>query len=315
MAIARNHQLFITEPTYFHLISRCVRRAYLCGKDKYSGKRFDHRKRWLEKRILELSNVFFIDVYGYAVMSNHYHLVVRTCPEEMVLASDEQIAKRWSQLFPRQNESTALRIKALCQEKPRLGEYRLRLCDISWVMRSLNEGLARMANKEDGCKGRFWQGRFRSQLLLDESAVYTCMAYVDLNPVRAGIASKPEESKFTSIRYRIKHHCIDDKLRPLSGRHEACKHKGLNLVLSDYLILVDEAGRCLADGKSGHILGNAQSILTRMCIRPPGFMQVMDGLSTVFSRGIGSVDNLINLSEKLDLSWVKGHSIARRVFR
>ena len=94
MTIARNHHLFIDQPTYFHLISRCVRRAFLCGKDKHSGKRYDHRKRWLAKRLVYLSELFFIDLYAYAIMSNHYHLVVQTRPDEMHRMMDLQIARR-----------------------------------------------------------------------------------------------------------------------------------------------------------------------------------------------------------------------------
>jgi len=309
MTIARNHQLFLAEPTYFHLISRCVRRAFLCGKDKYTGKRFDHRKHWLEKRLFELSEEFFIDLYGYAIMSNHYHLIVQTRPDEMIMASDEQIATRWCHLFPRRNESKALRIKSLCQDKTKINIYRLRLCDISWLMRCLNEGLARNANKEDGCTGRFWQGRFRSQLLLDESAVYTCMAYVDLNPVRAGMARTPEKSEFTSFHYRITHHCVKDKIRPLNNNHNQ-----LNLILSDYLDLVDEAGRCIRDDKFDYIPKKVHPILAGLNIKQPGFIKVLLGMNSLFSRAVGHPDRLDNLSDILQLRWMKGQSMARRVF-
>ena len=160
MTIARNHHLFLNEPTYFHLISRCVRRAFLCGKDKHSGKRYDHCKRWLQKRLFALSNLFYVDLYGYAIMSNHYHLIVQTRPDQMILKSDEEVAMRWCKLFPRQNESNTQRIKTICEEKEKLNVYRSRLCDVSWLMRCLYEGLARRSNKEDGCSGRFGKAVF-----------------------------------------------------------------------------------------------------------------------------------------------------------
>ena len=309
MTIARNHHIFLNEPTYFHLISRCVRRAFLCGKDKHSGKRFDHRKRWLEKRLFKLSELFFVDLYGYAIMSNHYHLVVQTRPDEMLQVSDEEIAMRWCQLFPRRNESSTQRIEDICKIKERVTIYRHRLCDVSWLMRCLNEGLARRSNKEDGCRGRFWEGRFRSQLLLDESAVYTCMAYVDLNPVRAGIARTPEQSVFTSIQYRINHDRIDERIRPLNHSENQ-----LDLLLSSYLDLVDETGRCIRDNKSGYILDKALPILARLNIKPPGYMQAIQGMSGLFCRAVGSIDQLGEFSEILNLKWVKGQTIARRLF-
>ena len=104
-------------------------------------------------------------------------------------------------LFPR-SVDTWKELPAAWQKK-RLQVFRERISSLSWFMRCLNESIARRANKEDGCTGRFWEGRFRSQALLDEAALLTCMAYVDLNPVRAGLASSLEESDFTSIQQRI----------------------------------------------------------------------------------------------------------------
>ena len=309
MAIARNHHLFIHEPTYFHLISRCVRRAYLCGKDKHSGKCFDHRKRWLEKRLFDLSELFFVDLYGYAIMSNHYHLVVCTRPDEMLCASDKQIAKRWCSIFPKRQISENDRVKLLCQDHEKIKLYRQRLCDISWLMRCLNETLARMANKEDDCTGRFWQGRFRSQLLLDEAAVYTCMAYVDLNPVRAGIASVPERAKYTSIYYRVSHHSRDEDLRPISTSDAQ-----LSLRLSEYLHLVDETGRSFENNYNHVISEQLHSILDRLTINTSGYVHSMQRLSKLFYRGIGSFSRLEQLSKQLNLNWIKGQSASKRLF-
>ncbi len=309
MTLARNHQLFISEPTYFHLVSRCVRRAYLCGKDKHSGKRFDHRKRWLEKRIFELSEIFFVDLYAYTIMSNHYHLVVQTRPDEMMLASDERIATLWCHLFPRRNENRCVRVKLLCKNKTKINLYRYRLCDISWLMRCLNEGLARNANKEDSCTGRFWQGRFNSQLLLDESAVYICMAYVDLNPVRAKMANIPDKAEYTSIQYRMTHHCVDDKLLSLNNNH-----RHLNLLLSDYLILVNQAASHILEDRSACNLTKMRPILRSLSVKPVGFLKAMHGLSNLFCRAVGHPARLDHLSEILQLKWIKGKSAARLIF-
>ena len=142
------------------------------------------------------------------------------------------------------------------------------VCDISWLMRCLNERLARLANKEDGCGGRFWQGRFRSQMLLDESAVYTCMAYVDLNPVRAGVEKTPETSSYTSIFFRINHHCLDETLKPLNNSDSE-----LILNLSDYLRLVDEAGRSIREEKVGYIHESLDPILERLRLNRNGFFK------------------------------------------
>ena len=309
MTIARNHHIFLHQPTYFHLISRCVRRAFLCGKDKHTGKRYDHRKRWLKQRLFELSELFFVDVYGYAIMSNHYHLVVQTRPDEMSLVDDAAIALRWSQLFPCRGLSEQARVSQLCRDSAKIKLYRERLCDISWLMRCINEPVARKANKEDGCNGRFWQGRFRSQLLLDESAVYTCMAYVDLNPVRAGVVTTPEESLYTSINHRITHHALDDPLMPLNSSAGQ-----LPLRLADYLVLVDEAGRCIRDEHSGIVLDRALPILTHLNINANGYVPAMKHLSRWFYRVIGHECGYEELAERLSLNWLKGRHRARQLF-
>ncbi len=209
MTLARYQQVSLHQTPYYHCISRCVRRAYLFGNDPVSGQNFDHRKIWLVGRIKQLSEQFAIDVCAYAVMSNHYHLVLFVNSDQAKSWTDEQVVERWTTLFPRNadllatlsNNSASRTAKAKYDEQIAL--WRHRLSDISWFMRCLNEPIARRANKEDECTGRFWEGRFKSQALLDERALVSCMAYVDLNPVRAGIAKSLEGSDFTSIQERL----------------------------------------------------------------------------------------------------------------
>src|SRR5699024_440926 len=134
---------------------------------------------------------------------------------------------------------------------------------------SLNEPIARQANKEDNCTGRFWEGRFKSQALLDDAAVLACMTYVDLNPIRAQMAATPEQSNFTSIQRRIKA-ALQGKqpkrLLPFVGHEHQAKPKGLMFAVQDYLTLVDDTGRAIRDDKRGAIQPSTANILYRLNI-------------------------------------------------
>ena len=194
----------------YHCINRCVWRAFLCGEDGLSGKSFEHRREWIRQRLEFLAGEFAVDVLGYAVMSNHLHAVLRTRPDVVSGWSDEEVAKRWWRLFPwRRNqdgspaEMRADELRGMLADSNKLTEWRKRLASVSWFMRCLAEPIARQANREDECTGRFWEGRFKCQPLLDEAALLACCVYVDLNPIRAGTAKTPESSKFTSAFDRI----------------------------------------------------------------------------------------------------------------
>ena len=194
----------------YHCVARCVRRAFLCGQDALTGKSFEHRKGWIRRRLEELAGIFAIDVCGYAVMGNHLHVIVRTRPDVAAAWSDEEVAARWWRLFPRRRQQDGSpaepephELAMLVAEPKAAAERRRRLGSLSWLMRCLCEPIARRANREDGCTGRFWEGRFKSQALLDDAAVLACSVYVDLNPIRAAAAERPEECEFTSAYDRI----------------------------------------------------------------------------------------------------------------
>jgi hypothetical protein len=141
--------------------------------------------------------------------------------------------------------------------------YRQRLYDISWLMRHLNEYIAREANKEDSCTGRFWEGLFKSQALLDECAVLACMAYVDLNPIRAKMDTTSETSKHTSIHALIKGEQPRNLMR-FVGNHRQDMPKGIAYSLIDYCELVDCTGRCIREDKAGYIEHHHSPILARL---------------------------------------------------
>ncbi|WP_391570515.1 transposase, partial [Shewanella algae] len=250
----RYAQVSLEDTPFYHCISRCVRRAFLCGVDDYSGKSYEHRRDWVESRLLELAAVFAIDLCAYAVMSNHLHLVLRVDLKTATEWTLEQVLQRWhllysgtllSQRFLRGETLSDIEYLTLQQTTE---VYRQRLMDISWFMRALNEPIARQANREDGCSGRFWEGRFKSQALLDDAAVLACMAYVDLNPIRAGIAKTPEDSDYTSIQRRIQAAMQGEntpELLPFVGNERLNIPQGLHFEAKDYLQLVDDTGRII----------------------------------------------------------------------
>lgn len=212
MTRPRSSLVSLADTPWYHVVNRCVRRAFLCGRDAVSGQSFEHRRGWIETRIRELASVFTIDVAAYAVMSNHYHVVLRVDAERAAGLADDEVLARWTRLFtgpmlvqrylqPAARAAMGEAERAKVQEMAAI--YRQRLCDLSWFMRVLNESIARQANAEDGVKGHFWEGRFKSQALLDEQALLAAMAYVDLNPIRAGMAETLEDSAHTSIAARL----------------------------------------------------------------------------------------------------------------
>jgi REP element-mobilizing transposase RayT len=208
----------------YHCIARCVRRAFLCGTDSYSGRDYGHRKAWIVDRLRQLAGLFAVEVCDYAIMSNHLHLVLRNRPDVVQQWPDAEVALRWRKLFRRRNDITGEPdepddhdLAMLTADAARLTTLRARLASLSWFMRCLCEWVARAANREDGSGGRFWAGRFKSQPLLDEAALLACSVYVDLNPIRAGIAATPEESEFTS--------CCD-RIRSLAGSSPGSQSAG-----------------------------------------------------------------------------------------
>ena len=309
----RKSQIALEATPYYHCVSRCVRRAFLCGYDRFTGRSFEHRRSFIESELLRLGQVFFLEVVAYAVMSNHVHIVLFIDQQAENDADALDIVRRWHQI----HQGNTLSAKFLNQEpiepheRERLDTlidlWRVRLSSISWYMRVLNEKVARMANAEDEVTGRFWEGRFKCQALLDEQALLTCMAYVDLNPVRAALAATPEQSKHTSIQNRIRHrrqnagtnstdheehrHQPSD-LHPFVGDLSQSVPKGIIFNLIDYLELVDWTGRQIREGKAGSISADAKPILQRLSISPEHWVYLCTNFESRFKGLVGSIHSL-----------------------
>jgi REP element-mobilizing transposase RayT len=324
MTYPRQSLVCLEATPYYHVVSRCVRRARLYGYDEYAGRDYSHRKDWVLERLRELSGAFAIDICAYAVMSNHYHLVLHVDTERARRWAPQEVVARWTRLFKRpaliehwqQPECPdAVRIAA----EDVIAQWREHLFDVSWYMRCLNEHLARRANAEDQCTGRFWEGRFKSQALLDEPGLLTAMAYVDLNPIRAGVVARPEDAQFTSIYARIEALRLgrDPQTVPLlsfcvPGSSDSAS---IPFALEDYLTLVDWSGRVVRADKRGAIGAELPPLLVRLNIDAALWQQTMRPHGNPFGRAVGRLSRLKQHAKALGQAWIRGLAAAQRLYR
>ena len=320
--IARSELVDPSEVAAFHCIHRCVRRSYLCGEDPHTGRNYEHRKEWLERRFEFLAGVFGIDVEGFSILSNHFHVVLRSRPDLVANWTDTEVARRWLQLCPiRKTQDgapeppTERELDTIRFVPERLEVIRLRLSDISWWMRMVAEPVARWANKEDEVSGRFWEGRFKSVKLCDDAALLACLVYVDLNPIRAKIAPSPESSDFTSVQRRIEALLGEDTKDawlapipidetrtgplPASTGRRASDKGCLPMSVQDYLELVDWTGRQVRADKPGAIPAQLAPILERLGIAQRHWLPVVQNFGRHFHRVAGAPQSVGRVRPRL----------------
>ena len=318
-----------SDTPYYHCMGRCVRRAFLCGDDDRTGRNFDHRRALILKRLSLLTEVFAIDLCAYAVMSNHYHLVLRLNPERAATLTQREVADRWARLYggppclAKYLDACPLTAAEEALLAKHCAIWQRRLTDLSWFMRSLNEFVARQANAEDKCTGHFWEGRFKSQALLDEAALFTAMAYVDLNPVRAGLAESLVDSDFTSVQQRLFDVARREAPPPDTEKPKLLQFarpirqesgNGLPFNLQDYLELVDTTGRLAHPSKQGLIREPVPKILDLLGIDASEWLTTVSQLHVRFKLFIGSPRRLRQCAEARGWRWVHGYKAAHRLY-
>jgi REP element-mobilizing transposase RayT len=292
MTMARAHLVDVSVTRWYHCITRCVRRAFLLAEGP------ENRREWIEHRLQELAEIFAVSVGGFSVMDNHLHVLVRLDPDTAAGWSDEEVVRRWGQLFPPRDKSrqplpvSKAWIEWRLQDAQWVAQARERLQSLSWFMKCLKEPLARLANRQDKARGAFFEQRFKSVAVLDEESLLATCAYIDLNPVAAGIALIPEAGPHTSINQRVESVKAQDRSSDLQAAeqgnvaasnasagleesHWLCPiedrrrldspREGMleGMSLGNYLLLVDYTGRMFREGKAT-ISAELSGILERL---------------------------------------------------
>jgi hypothetical protein len=285
------------EVAILHICARVVRKCFLFGIDPFTGKNHDHRKVWIEEQLKLLAANFGIDLLGFAILSNHFHLILRSRPDVVDTWDDAEVARRWLMLCPKRKkkdrspeEPNEFELNSIRNDPARLETIRTRLSDVSWWLRLLCQNIGTRANQEDKQRGKFFQGRYRAVRIIDEESLLACAAYVDLNPIRASMAETIETSEHTSAQRRIhamsqsessepnQSKSVDSFLSPLTidEKHdsigscpnqmrERCSDKGfLSMSIADYLELLDASTRMIQPDKSGYTPTEIAPIFERL---------------------------------------------------
>jgi hypothetical protein len=325
-----------------------VRRAFLCGRDPHSGKDYEYRRDWICQFEEKLAGLFAVEVGFHAELSNHLHVVLRNRPDVAARWTDKEVARRWlaiTHLVKSKDgelkEISAGQIAIEMADPERGAELRKRLADPSFFMATLCEHVARRSNREDGCSGSFWDGRFKCRALLDEAAILVCGIYVDLNQIRAGEAQTPETSTHTSAHDRIagrRHRqrqagvvsadCVGSLKTPDGWLCELTLQEGLDadvrggigsatgrrasdkgllpITLDDYLQLLDTSGRIVREGKSGSILAHLAPILQRLGIKVDLWSELVTLYHEWFGHVVGASPKLVDRAAGAGRRWYWG---------
>ena len=343
-SFARRKLLGRSRKAVFHCTARCVRRAWLCGKDPLTNEDYTHRRRWINIREEQLAALFAIELEYTAEMRNHLHVVLRTRPEIAQKLSDREVVRRWltitrlakcmSDDLPVPQEA---RIEKMLEDKEHVRELRQRLSSISWFMAILLENIARRANHDDEVTGHFWEARFRCREVTDKAGILLCGVYVDLNAIRAGEANSLETSVYTSVFKRIMSEQLaeDDPTRPdgylaaltlkperkadwewayksRTGRR-ASDLGVIPISLANYVKLLEWTAQLLLSGQRTTIPKDLGAVLDHMNVDSEKWVDAVQDYEK-FGHAVGSPAGLVEVAERMGRQHIKGAAASRRLY-
>ena len=336
---AREEVFSPDEIAIVHTMNRVVRRCLLFGTDPATNISYDHRKGWIEALLERFAAHFGIDLIAYSILSNHFHLVLRNRPDVVATWDDTEVARRWLMICPvrkhadgQPKEPKETEINPIRNDPERLQEIRSRLSDISWWMRLLCQRIGMRANREDNATGKFFEARFKAVRLLDEAAVAACVAYVDLNPIRAALAETLEESPYTSVQRRIQSMQVkrdaDRSLAPVFIDERAssfltggvtlvhrCSNLGfLPMTAAEYIQLLDWTSRQAAPGKHGKTPENIPPVLTRLGIDTKIWCELAGNFGRLFYQVAGKPQTIDQQRSRVKQRQFYMRRVARDVF-
>lgn len=351
---ARSETVRLGEVAVYHCWNRCVRRAFLCGRDDVSGANWDHRRDWLVAMQETLAGLFGIEVAFRAEMGNHLHLILRTRPDIVEDWTNEDVVRRWLTIcrLAKSRSGTAeapndSQIQMQSADSDRIEEIRQNLSDPSWFMGTLCEYIARRANREDKCSGAFWEDRFSCRELADEASILVCGIYVDLNPIRSGEAELPENATHTSAADRIadrqqagvaqrgsnhgsqslhsrsgwmckltlnEREPVDSPSQRTSRSGRRVSDKGLLPLSLDDYLRLLDVSGRMIRSGKASIPPYASAILDRLGVVSQHWMEMITDFESMFGSVVGRTNVLLDRANRAGRNWLHGVKNCGRCF-
>ena len=170
------------EQAVYHVMSRTALDGFPFG---------DAEREHLVSLINRLRKVYFTEILGFCCMGNHFHLLTRMLPEDDF--TDKEIKKRYELCYGKDRDFAEGQIPFFREKWSSLSEF----------VKEIKLGFSRYYNRRHNRRGFFWGDRFKSVIVENGQTLINCLAYIDLNPVRAGMVEKPEDYRWNSIGYHV----------------------------------------------------------------------------------------------------------------
>jgi len=187
------------EKTAYHIMSRTALDGFPFGEVE---------KDELVKIIKKFSKLFFVEVFGFCILDNHFHLLIQMFPEHNF--EDEEIRKRCKAHYGEDFEVFDEQIAA----------YRSKLSSLANYMKEIKQAFSRNYNQRHNRRGTLWGERFKSVMVENGETLINCLAYIDLNPLRAGLVERPEQYRWNSLGYHVQTNNRDNFLSTDFGLKE-----------------------------------------------------------------------------------------------
>ncbi len=169
-------------PSIYHVMSRTALDGYPFD---------DACKDRLLALIKQFSELYFCEILGFALMGNHFHVLIRMMPANAI--HDSHVIARFHERYGEDAYFHSSQLDTLRRKWTSLSEF----------MREVKQSFSRYYNKRFERRGTLWGERFKSVLVEDGQTLINCLAYIDLNPVRAGLARRPEDYRWCSLGYHL----------------------------------------------------------------------------------------------------------------